>query len=211
MNGASQKNALCQPPPPFFNLSAATHLSDQRYDLCFRREEGKCAICFTTSIVGEPGDVDTQTSYGIGSGLARLPNTNGHHSLHPTNIDEVYGWRLTQVSITTDHDQTQYLSDIGRVCSLSLSLFFLGGGEGVNHTPAPPDIFQTKLTRYSSLTRCNEFAVPSVWLGTTAFPFFFSLSQSEQRGGLGDLALRIFLLFGLCGGETQSGGRGRGG
>ena len=28
----------------------ATHLSDQNYEICFRRESGYCAICFTPSI-----------------------------------------------------------------------------------------------------------------------------------------------------------------
>ena len=31
-------------------FSAVTHLSDQKYTICFRREAGYCAICYTPSI-----------------------------------------------------------------------------------------------------------------------------------------------------------------
>ena len=32
------------------NIFSATHLSNQNYDICFRRESGYCAICFIPSI-----------------------------------------------------------------------------------------------------------------------------------------------------------------
>ena len=34
-----------------FNPVSETHLSDQCYSICFRRESGQCAICFQPVIV----------------------------------------------------------------------------------------------------------------------------------------------------------------
>jgi len=41
-----------------------THLSDQNYDVCFRRAAGNCRLCFTPSI--EDGTSGTPASFGLG-------------------------------------------------------------------------------------------------------------------------------------------------
>ncbi|TRY80030.1 hypothetical protein TCAL_16034 [Tigriopus californicus] len=41
-----------------------THLSSQCYNICFRQEEGKCAICFNTVIMGG-GVTGNQGSFGL--------------------------------------------------------------------------------------------------------------------------------------------------
>lgn len=43
--------------------TAVTHLSNQNYDVCFRRNSGNCAVCFTPTIDTDP------RSYGIGANI----------------------------------------------------------------------------------------------------------------------------------------------
>ncbi|XP_059089773.1 uncharacterized protein LOC131885674 isoform X2 [Tigriopus californicus] len=45
--------------------STVTHLSNQCYTMCFRQEEGKCAICYNTVIPGDPGMAIDQGSFGL--------------------------------------------------------------------------------------------------------------------------------------------------
>ncbi len=50
---------------PFFS---ATHLANQHYDICFRRESGMCAICYIPAIaIGTVAGntVNTQSSFGL--------------------------------------------------------------------------------------------------------------------------------------------------
>ena len=45
-----------------------THLSDQKYTICFRREAGYCAICYTPSIQQgaiAASPIDGQDSFGL--------------------------------------------------------------------------------------------------------------------------------------------------
>lgn len=48
-----------------FFFSPDTHLSNQRYTICVRREEGMCGICYRASSVGTDGDADDQASFGL--------------------------------------------------------------------------------------------------------------------------------------------------
>lgn len=47
---------------PFFS---ATHLANQNYDICFRRDVGKCSICFTTVTAGIAANAAMQASFGL--------------------------------------------------------------------------------------------------------------------------------------------------
>ena len=42
------------------------HLANQHYNICFRREQGKTAICYTPKILGGPGSLTSSASYGLG-------------------------------------------------------------------------------------------------------------------------------------------------
>ena len=44
---------------------SATHLQDQCYSFCFRREQGKCAICYNVVDEGGSDDVNDQGSFGL--------------------------------------------------------------------------------------------------------------------------------------------------
>eukprot|EP00094_Tigriopus_californicus_P013763 TCALIF_13319-PA protein Name:"Protein of unknown function" AED:0.29 eAED:0.29 QI:0/0.16/0/0.42/1/1/7/0/276 len=44
--------------------STVTHLSNQCYTICFRQEQGKCAICYSTVIMGTAAAID-QGSFGL--------------------------------------------------------------------------------------------------------------------------------------------------
>ena len=50
------------------------HLSDQYYDICIRRESGKCSICFSPNIVSST--TGTASSYGLGAGSSGPAQTN---------------------------------------------------------------------------------------------------------------------------------------
>jgi len=45
-----------------------THLSDQHYDICFRRASGNCRLCFSPTVENAAGNIPA--SYGIGETLA---------------------------------------------------------------------------------------------------------------------------------------------
>ena len=54
--------------------SSQYHLSDQYYDICIRRESGKCSICFSPNIVSST--TGTASSYGLGAGSSGPAQTN---------------------------------------------------------------------------------------------------------------------------------------
>lgn len=56
-------------PDHFSNLNffSATHLSSQRYNICFRRDDGYCAVCFYPKIT-----TGTQASFGLGVSEAEM-------------------------------------------------------------------------------------------------------------------------------------------
>ncbi len=43
----------------------ATHLSNQCYTICVRREEGFCSICYRAAVVPAIGAAITQNSFGL--------------------------------------------------------------------------------------------------------------------------------------------------
>ena len=54
------------------------HLANQRYDICFRREQGKSSICYTPKIVGGASPAPAAGSFGLG-GSAWSPATKQQH------------------------------------------------------------------------------------------------------------------------------------
>ena len=44
---------------------AATHLSNQFYTVCLRREEGMCSVCYTPATDGVDDDSSNQASFGL--------------------------------------------------------------------------------------------------------------------------------------------------
>ena len=46
---------------------AATHLSNQCYTMCIRREAGFCAICYVATRDGINDNANNQQSFGLGS------------------------------------------------------------------------------------------------------------------------------------------------
>lgn len=57
--------------------AATTHLSNQKYDICFRRARGFCAICFSPAI----HSATAQTSFGLGGSGAAAIQQATHDSL----------------------------------------------------------------------------------------------------------------------------------
>jgi len=49
-----------------------THLSDQHYDICFRRASGRCTLCFSPTVENAAGDVPA--SYGLGEAANDMDN-----------------------------------------------------------------------------------------------------------------------------------------
>ena len=45
------------------SLIAATHLSNQCYDICVRREAGQCAICYVPAVFS--ATAETTNSFGL--------------------------------------------------------------------------------------------------------------------------------------------------
>jgi len=87
--------------------STATHLSSQKYTMCFRRNEGKCAICFIPSITisTDAGNtVSTQSSFG----LSVSPSATIAYAGFETSCTADYlvissaGTEATQTTVDTD-------------------------------------------------------------------------------------------------------------
>merc|ERR1719422_2088736 len=80
------------------------HLSDQYYDICFRRTRGYCSICFSPQIVGAAAG--QATSYGISScNIATEPACNSALGTVCTAINSVLA------AGTTDNAATRGLGD----------------------------------------------------------------------------------------------------
>ena len=56
-------------------ISLATHLSNQKYTICIRREANMKAICYTAIAAPTPAPA-TQSSFGLSAGTGALTNDN---------------------------------------------------------------------------------------------------------------------------------------
>merc|ERR1739844_157945 len=71
--------------------SAATHLSNQKYDICIRRAKSYCIICYTQAITGTADSVAAQISFGLS-----------------VSANDAAGQSLTMTSCTSDYIQIPY-------------------------------------------------------------------------------------------------------
>ena len=60
----------------FIICISVTHLSNQDYDICFRRNSGNCAVCFTPTIDTDPKSFGVRYIYGYILDVAYLKITN---------------------------------------------------------------------------------------------------------------------------------------
>ena len=51
------------------------HLANQRYDVCFRREQGKSTICYTPKIMGKTTSTIAAASFGLGGSAISASTT----------------------------------------------------------------------------------------------------------------------------------------
>jgi len=89
------------------SATTITHLSDQNYDICFRRADDNCKLCFTPTIATDP------SSYGIG--VAATTNNQGTTSTSCT-ADYLIIPQMEVSTISNDPIHTSAIANLDRIC-----------------------------------------------------------------------------------------------
>jgi len=55
-------------------IKTVTHLSNQNYDICFRRNAGACAICYSPTVNPVAPGLDDQISFGVSNAASNNPD-----------------------------------------------------------------------------------------------------------------------------------------
>ena len=99
-------------------LAGITHLADQHYSICFRREEGYCRTCFSEKFAGSFGVSLAATDAQSGSGAFCDATTAGL-----LDYIEIPGAQATAVSTASSEFSTKVLATMGhhRICGLALN------------------------------------------------------------------------------------------
>ena len=99
-------------------LAGITHLADQHYSICFRREEGYCRTCFSEKFAGSFGVSLATTDAQSGSGVFCDAATAGL-----LDYVEIPGAQATAVSTASSEFSTKVLATMGhhRICGLALN------------------------------------------------------------------------------------------
>ena len=99
-------------------LAGITHLADQHYSICFRREEGYCRTCFSEKFGG---------SFGVSLGATADQSASGVFCDQTTagllDYIEIPGAQATAVSTASSEFSTKVLATMGhhRMCGLALN------------------------------------------------------------------------------------------
>ena len=99
-------------------LAGITHLANQHYSICFRREEGYCRTCFSEKFAGSFGVSLAATDAQSGSGAFCDATTAGL-----LDYIEIPGAQATAVSTASSEFSTKVLATMGhhRICGLALN------------------------------------------------------------------------------------------
>ena len=99
-------------------LAGITHLADQHYSICFRREEGYCRTCFSEKFAGSFGVSLAATDAQSGSGAFCDATTAGL-----LDYIEIPGAQATAVSTASSEFSTKVLATMGhhRICGLAFN------------------------------------------------------------------------------------------
>lgn len=86
-----------------------THLSDQNYDICFRRADDNCRLCFTPTIATDP------SSYGIGLATITSTTSNNYGTISTTCTADYL--IIPQMELSTNVPiHTSAMANIDRIC-----------------------------------------------------------------------------------------------
>jgi len=89
------------------SATTITHLSNQNYDICFRRADDNCRLCFTPSIATDPA------SYGLGEAA----DTNNRGTVSTSCIADYLIIPQSDVStISNDPIHNSAIANIDRIC-----------------------------------------------------------------------------------------------
>ena len=99
-------------------LAGITHLANQHYSICFRREAGYCRTCFSEKFAGSFGVSLPTTDAQSGSGVFCDATTAGI-----LDYIEIPGAQATAVSTASSEFSTKVLATMGhhRICGLALN------------------------------------------------------------------------------------------
>ena len=99
-------------------LATTTHLADQHYTICFRREEGYCRTCFTEKFAKSFGVSLPATDAQSGSGSFCDQTTAGI-----LDYIEIPGAQESTASSASSEFSTKVLATMGhhRICGLALN------------------------------------------------------------------------------------------
>jgi len=115
------------------DLSGA-HLANQNYNICIRRNNGKCSICYITSVTQIADAATIASSFGLSKGQADLKSDVGTNCA--TDYLEILGLETkanVAIAITTQALATAYTSTLGKICGMGFDA--AGAAQAANNIP----------------------------------------------------------------------------
>merc|ERR1712109_264016 len=156
----------------------SAHLANQNYNVCIRRNNGKCSICYITSVTPTAADAATApASFGLSKGQEALKSDQGTNCA--ADYLEILGLETqanVAIAITTQALATAYTITAGKICGMGFDA--LGKAQAANNIPTSVCTGVTPFT-VRFVSDANEVAddiaamVPSGKIG-------FSLDFNQQ-------------------------------
>jgi len=115
------------------DLSGA-HLANQNYNICIRRNNGKCSICYITSVTQIADAATVASSFGLSKGQVDLKSDVGTNCA--TDYLEILGLETqanVAIAITTQALATAYTSTLGKICGMGFDA--AGAAQAANNIP----------------------------------------------------------------------------
>merc|ERR1712109_212849 len=98
----------------------SAHLANQNYNVCIRRNNGKCSICYITSVTPTAADAATApASFGLSKGQEALKSDQGTNCA--ADSLEILGLETqanVAIAITTQALATAYTITAGKICGM---------------------------------------------------------------------------------------------
>merc|ERR1739847_22952 len=98
---------------------SVAHLANQNYNICIRRNNGKCSICYITSVTQIADAATIASSFGLSKGQVDLKSDVGTNCA--TDYLEILGLETqanVAIAITTQALATAYTSTLGKICGM---------------------------------------------------------------------------------------------
>jgi len=113
---------------------SGAHLANQNYNICIRRNNGKCSICYITSVTQIADAATIASSFGLSKGQVDLKSDVGTNCA--TDYLEILGLETqanVAIAITTQALATAYTSTLGKICGMGFDA--AGAAQAANNIP----------------------------------------------------------------------------